>query len=78
MWILQTVHNVCNIYESWVAFIQYGDTADETTAVLDGEIITRPLVAIYAVGPLLATLRLTTADGIMVNGAQTEMITSNL
>ena len=78
MWILQTVHNVCNIYENWVAFIQYGDTTDGTTAVLDEEIITRPLVAVYAVGPLMGTIRLAIADGIMVNRAQTEMMTSDL
>ena len=78
MWILQTVHNVCNIYDSWVAFIQYGDTADGTAAVLDGEIITRPLVAVDAVGELLSTLRLATADGIMVNRGLTAMMNTDL
>jgi hypothetical protein len=69
MFALQTVHNIINWYNMWLAFIDYGDNIDGSFLVLLGldTGTTSSQFAIFAVQELLVTFRLGIADSILVN-----------
>jgi hypothetical protein len=67
MFALQTIHNVCVWYITWLGFIHYGDVPDKAldTFEEDGATLTVRLATSLAV--VLTTLRLAIADSIMVS-----------
>jgi hypothetical protein len=67
MLVLHTIHKAVSWYQTWLAFIFYGDDLVKGTMIIQGIIITPTLNAIYTMQDLLNTLRLGIADGIMVS-----------
>ena len=67
MFALQTVHNIINWYNMWLAFIDYGDNIDGSFLVLLGLDTTPSQFALFAVQELLVTFRLGIADSILAN-----------
>jgi hypothetical protein len=68
MFTLQTIHNVCNWYITWLGFIYYSDVPDQALDALEvGGISSLPLLVVGSMFDLLITLRLAIADGIMVS-----------
>jgi hypothetical protein len=67
MFALQTVHNVCTWYITWLSLIYYGDAPDQALDILEEDEITKlSLRIVWSMDALLGTLRLTIADSIMV------------
>jgi hypothetical protein len=68
MFALQTVHNACEWYTTWLGFIYYSNAPDKALGALEGdERITLSLWVIGSMGDLLTTLRLVIANSIVVN-----------
>jgi hypothetical protein len=67
MFALQTIHNICKWYITWLGFIYYGNTPAQALDALqlDGEILLFRVIASMA--DLITTLRLAIADSIMVS-----------
>jgi hypothetical protein len=64
MFTLQTIHNVCNWYITWLGFIYYGDAPEKALDVLE---VDGAVLVFQSILDLLTTLRLAIADSIMVS-----------
>ena len=64
---LQTIHNVCNWYITWLGFIYYGNAPDQALDVLEIDGAQLSLRVVASMFDLLTTLRLAIADSIMVS-----------
>ena len=68
MFSLQTVHNACSWYTTWLSFIYYSNAPDQALNALEMNGITSfTLHALVSMNILLTTLRLAIADSIMVS-----------
>ena len=67
MFALQTIHNVCNWYITWLGFIYYGDAPDQALDALEVDGARLSLRVVASMFDLLTTLRLAIADSIMVS-----------
>jgi hypothetical protein len=67
MFALQTIHNICNWYITWLGFIYYGDAPDQALNALEVDPTSLSLLVVDAIFILLATLRLAIADSVMVS-----------
>jgi hypothetical protein len=68
MFVLQTVHNVCEWYTTWLGFIYYSNAPDQALdALAENPLSGLSLFVVSSMNDLLATLRLAIADGIMVS-----------
>jgi hypothetical protein len=66
MFVLQTIHIVCDWYLAWLGFIYYGNASDQALDVLQEDEARVSIHVIGSVTQLLTTLRLVIADSIMV------------
>ena len=67
MFVLQTIHNICNWYIPWLGFVYYSNAPEQALDALevdDTQILFR---VIESMEDLLTTLRLAIADSIMVS-----------
>ena len=68
MFVLQTIHNICTWYITWLGFIYYSNAPDQALHALEKNGITSlTLHALVSMNILLTTLRLAIADSIMVS-----------
>jgi hypothetical protein len=67
MFALQTIHNVCNWYITWLGFVYYGNAPDQALDALEGDGTRLSLRIVISTVDLLTTLRLAIADSIMVS-----------
>ena len=67
MFALQTIHNICNWYTTWLGFIYYSDASDQALDALEVDEAKLSLRVVGSMEDLLTTLRLTIADSIMVS-----------
>jgi hypothetical protein len=68
MFALQTIHNICEWYITWLGFVYYSDAPDKALDALHVDGVTSlSLQVIEAMNDLLTVLRLAIADSIMVS-----------
>jgi hypothetical protein len=68
MFVLQTIHNICNWYITWLGFIYYSDMPDQALNALEvDQLVMLSLEVIVSIFDLLITMRLAIADSIMVS-----------
>jgi hypothetical protein len=72
MFALQTIHNVCNWYITWLGFIYYGDVPDQALDALEvDEARSFVFHVLGSMFDLLTTWRLAIADSIVVSAPVT-------
>jgi hypothetical protein len=67
MFLAQTIYNIAITYAIWLAFIQHGDTPEDTLSVLE---MNPPEQTVFILAALLTVLRafkMGIADAIMVS-----------
>ena len=67
MFLIETIHISVNVYQLWLAFVQYAESPDESIVILKLAASTPSLLAIGAIDDMLTTFRLAIADSIMVS-----------
>ena len=67
MFALQTIHNMCNWYITWLSFIYYSDAPDQALETLEEDGARLSVRVFDSMEDLLTTLRLAIADSIMVS-----------
>jgi hypothetical protein len=67
MWLLQTVHSVCNWYQNWLGWVKYGGSSDEAVGALRGVPTTRAMFIVDVLEDIGTILRPAIADSIMVH-----------
>ena len=67
MFVLQTIHNICTWYITWLGFIYYSGMHDQALDALEVDGAKLLLQVIGSMLGLLTTLRLAVADSIMVS-----------
>ena len=67
MFALQTIHNICNWYITWLGLIYYSDAGDQALDALEVDGAKLSLRIVGSLVDLLTTLRLAIADSIMVS-----------
>jgi hypothetical protein len=68
MFALQTIHNICNWYITWLGFIYYSDVPDKALDALEvDDLAMLSLRILDSMFDLLTTMRLAVADSILVS-----------
>jgi hypothetical protein len=68
MFALQTIHNICDWYQTWLGFIYYSNAPDQALDALEeNSQASHSIYIITSMENLLTTLRLAIADSIMVS-----------